>query len=68
MCLRDEDFRDEWHDRMQSVSCTHRGSLEAEQAKHAATGGRYSISEHRQELEVFCEYSSGSYICCWLRE
>jgi hypothetical protein len=40
------------------VSCTHGGLLEAEQAKHAAAGGRYSISEHRQELEVFGEYSS----------
>jgi hypothetical protein len=42
---------------MQSVSCTHGGSLEAEQVKHAAAGGRYSILEHHRELEVFGEYS-----------
>jgi hypothetical protein len=53
---------------MQSVSCTHRGPLEAEQAKHTTVGGRYSISEHRRELEVFGEYSSRSCICCWLHE
>jgi hypothetical protein len=53
---------------MQSVSCTHGGPLEAQQAKHAVAGGSYSISEHRRELEVFGEYSSRSCICCWLCE
>jgi hypothetical protein len=31
---------------MQSVSCTHGGPLEAEQEKHAAVGGCYSILKH----------------------
>jgi hypothetical protein len=53
---------------MQSVSCTHVGPFEAEQAKHAAAGGCYNILKHRRELEVFGEYSSRSCICCWLRE
>jgi hypothetical protein len=53
---------------MQSMSCTHGGPLEAEQVNHAAAGGCYNISKHRQELEIFGEYSSGSCICCWLRE
>jgi hypothetical protein len=43
---------------MQSVSCTHGGPLEAMQAKNVAAGGRYSISKHRWELEIFGEYSS----------
>jgi hypothetical protein len=41
---------------MQSVSCTHGDLLDAEEAKHVAAGGRYNISKHRQELEVFGEY------------
>jgi hypothetical protein len=53
---------------MQSVSYTHGGPLEVEQAKHAAADGCYSISEHRREIEIFGEYSSRSYICCWLHE
>jgi hypothetical protein len=40
---------------MQSVSCTQGGPLEAKQAKHITAGGRYSISEHRRELELFGE-------------
>jgi hypothetical protein len=68
LLLHDEDFGEEWHDRMQSVSCTHGGPLEAKQAKHAAAGGRHSISEHRRKLVVFGEYSSRSCICCWLCE
>jgi hypothetical protein len=47
---------------MQFVSCTHGGPLEAEQAKYTAAGGCHNISEHRQELEVFGEYSSRSCI------
>jgi hypothetical protein len=47
---------------MQSVSCTHGGPLEAEQAKHTAAGGCHNISEHHRELEVFGEYSSRSCI------
>jgi hypothetical protein len=43
---------------MQSVLCTHGGPLEAEQAKHVAAGGCYSISKHHWELEIFGEYSS----------
>jgi hypothetical protein len=38
------------------------GPLEAEQVKHATASGRHSISEHRQELEIFGEYSSRSCI------
>jgi hypothetical protein len=53
---------------MQFVSYTHGGPLEAEQAKHVAVGGLYSILEHHQELEVFGEYSSRSCICYWLCE
>jgi hypothetical protein len=53
---------------MQSVSYTHGDPLEAEQIKHAAAGGRYNISEHHWEFEVFGEYSSRSCNCCWLRE
>jgi hypothetical protein len=41
---------------MQSVSCTHRGPLEAEQAKHIIAGGRHNISEQHRELEVFGKY------------
>jgi hypothetical protein len=37
------------------MSYTHGGPLEAEQAKHAATGGCHSISKHRRELEIFGE-------------
>jgi hypothetical protein len=53
---------------MQSVSCTQRGPLEAEQAKHTAAGGRHSILEHHRGLELFGDYSSRSCIYCWLCE
>jgi hypothetical protein len=43
---------------MQSVSCTHGGLLEAEQAKHAVVGGCYNILKYRREREIFGEYSS----------
>jgi hypothetical protein len=43
---------------MQFVSCTHGVPLEAEQVKHAAAGGCYSISKHYREFEIFGEYSS----------
>jgi hypothetical protein len=53
---------------MQSLSNAHGDTFETKQANHAATDGCYNILEHCPESEVFGEYSSQFFICCWVCE